>query len=118
MSEQQLKRRLAALISADVVGYSRLMTDDEIDTVRSLTICRKRVEEVVEQNGGRLVDFVGDNMLAEFPNTLDAVNCANQIHQCLFELNANLSKHRHINFRIGIHIGDIMTDGERIEFSV
>ena len=114
MSEQQLQRRLAALISADVVGYSRLMSDDEIDTVRSLTACRNRVTEVVEQNGGRLVDFVGDNMLAEFPNTPDAVNCADQIHKCLFELNANLSQHRHINFRIGIHIGDIMTDGERI----
>jgi adenylate cyclase len=114
MSEQQLQRRLAALISADVVGYSRLMADDEFDTVRSLTACRKRVTEVVEQNGGRLVDFVGDNMLAEFPNTLDAVECVGQIHQCLFELNANLSDHRHINFRIGIHIGDIMSDGERI----
>jgi adenylate cyclase len=114
MSEQQLQRRLAALICADVVGYSRLMADDEIDTVRSLTACRKRIAEVVEQNGGRLVDFVGDNMLAEFPNTLDAVNSADQIHRSLFELNANLPEHRHINFRIGIHIGDIMTDGERI----
>ena len=114
MSEQKLQRRLAALISADVFGYSRLMADDELDTVRSLTACRKRVTEVVEQNGGRLVDFVGDNMLAEFPNTLDDVNCAGQIHQGLFELNANLSEHRHIYFRIGIHIGDIMSDGERI----
>jgi adenylate cyclase len=114
MSEQQLQRRLAALISADVFGYSRLMAYYELATVRSLTACRKRVTEVVEQSGGRLVDFVGDNMLAEFPNTLDAVNCACQIHQCLVELNANLSEHRHINFRIGIHIGDIMSDGERI----
>jgi adenylate cyclase len=114
MKERALQRRLAALISADVFGYSRLMADDELATVRSLTACRKRVMEVVEQSGGRLVDFVGDNMLAEFPNTLDAVNCAGRIHQCLIELNANLSDHRHVNFRIGIHIGDIMSDGERI----
>ncbi len=66
MSEQPLQRRLAALICADVVGYSRLISDDEIDTARSMTACRNRVTEVVRQNGGRLVDFVGDNMLAEF----------------------------------------------------
>ncbi len=114
MSENQLLRRLAALISADVVGYSRLMADDEFATVRSLTACRKRVTEVVEQSGGRLVDFVGDNMLAEFPNTLDAVDCAGRIHGCLAELNAGLSEQRCISFRIGVHVGDIMSDGERI----
>ncbi len=114
MNEPQLQRRLAALISADVVGYSSLMADDEFATVRSLTACRQRVTEVVKQSGGRLVDFVGDNMLAEFPNTLDAVNCASQIHQCLAELNANLSENRHLKFRIGVHVGDIMFDGERI----
>ena len=114
MNEPQLQRRLSALISADVVGYSRLMADDEFATVRSLTACRRRAIDVVEQVGGRLVDFVGDNMLAEFPNTLDAVNCAGQIHHCLAELNANLPENRHINFRIGIHVGDIMSDGERI----
>jgi TolB-like protein len=114
MIEPQLQRRLAALISADVVGYSRLMADDEFATVRSLTACRKHVTELVKQSGGRLVDFVGDNMLAEFPNTLDAVNCASQIHRCLFELNVNLSEDRYLKFRIGVHVGDIMFDGERI----
>ena len=114
MNEPQLQRRLAALISADIVGYSRLMADDEFATVRSLTACRQRVTEVIKQSGGRLVDFVGDNMLTEFPNTLDAVNCAGQIHQCLAELNTNLSENRHIKFRIGVHVGDIMFDGERI----
>jgi hypothetical protein len=85
MNEPQLQRKLAALISADVVGYSIMMADDEFATVRSLTACRQRVTEVVKQSGGRLVDFVGDNMLAEFPNTLDAVNCAGRIHLCLAE---------------------------------
>jgi len=65
VSEQQPPRRLAAPISADAIGYSRLISDDEIDTVRSMTACRKRVAEVVELKGGRLVDFVGNNMLAE-----------------------------------------------------
>jgi TolB-like protein/class 3 adenylate cyclase/tetratricopeptide (TPR) repeat protein len=114
MKETRLQRKLSALISADVVGYSRLMADDELDTVRNLTACRERVTEVIEQGGGRLVDFVGDNMLAEYPNTLDAVNCAKQIHQRLADLNTNLSENRHINFRMGIHIGDIMSDGQRL----
>lgn len=114
MNENHLQRRLAAIINADVVGYSSLMADDEFATVRSLTASRERVTEVIEQGGGRLVDFVGDNMLTEFPNTLDAVNCAKQIHQCLAELNTGLSENRHINFRIGIHIGDILSDGKRI----
>jgi len=114
MNEPQLERRLAALICADVVGYSRLMADDEFATVRSLTACRKRATDIVEQGGGRLVDFVGDNMLAEFPNTLDAVNCAGQIHSCMAELNINLPENRHIKFRIGMHVGDIMSDGGRL----
>jgi adenylate cyclase len=114
MNETQLQRKLSAIISADVVGYSRLMADDELDTVRNLTACRERVTEVIEQGGGRLVDFVGDNMLAEYPNTLDAVNCAKQIHQRLGDLNTHLSEGRHITFRIGIHIGDIMSDGQRL----
>jgi adenylate cyclase len=114
MNDQQLKRHLAALISADVVGYSRLMADDEIGTIRALTTCRNRVTEVVKANGGRLVDFVGDNMLAEFPNTLEAVQCADHIHRALGEINQSLPERRHLLFRIGIHLGDVTTDGDRI----
>lgn len=114
MNEKKYRRRLAALLSADVVGYSRLMADDEIATVRALTACREKITSVVEKNDGRLVDFVGDNMLAEFTNTMDAVQCADRIHHALKELNRNVPKHRHLEFRIGIHLGDVTTDGERI----
>ncbi|KPJ78251.1 MAG: hypothetical protein AMJ54_04595 [Deltaproteobacteria bacterium SG8_13] len=114
MAEHLLQRRLSALINADVVGYSRLMADDEVATVRALTACRQRIAAVIGEKGGRLVDFVGDNLLAEFPNTLDAVRCAEIIHQSLAELNTNLSEDRHLRFRIGIHLGDVMTDGERL----
>jgi adenylate cyclase len=114
MTDDHLKRRLSALVSADVVGYSRLMADDEVATVRTLTACRERVAVVVGESNGRLVDFVGDNMLAEFPSTLDAVDCAVKIHRALAEFNTSLSEHRHLNFRIGIHLGDVMFDGERI----
>lgn len=114
MNDTTLSRHLSALISADVVGYSRLMADDEIGTIRALTACRDTVTQVVETNGGRLVDFVGDNMLAEFPNTLDAVRCAERIHHCLREFNQGVPSHRHLIFRIGIHLGDVTTDGNRI----
>jgi adenylate cyclase len=114
MNDGQFRRHLAALMSADVVGYSRLMADDDIGTIRALTSCRDRVDELVKNNGGRLVDFVGDNMLAEFPNTLDAVQCADRIHKALAELNQSFPEHRYLEFRIGIHLGDVTADDERI----
>ena len=114
MAENPLQRRLSALINADVVGYSRLMADDEVATVRALAVSRQRIAEVIDDKGGRLVDFVGDNMLAEFPNALDAVRCADTIHRTLAELNANLPEERYLQFRIGIHLGDVMSDGERL----
>ena len=102
------------MVSADVVGYSRLIADDEIGTIRALTACRGKIAEVVKKNGGRLVDFVGDNMLAEFSSTLDAVQCADQIHHTLEEFNQSFPEHRHMKFRIGIHLGDVTTDGDHI----
>ena len=101
-------------MSADVVGYSRLMADDEIGTIRALTACRDSVKELVNNNRGRLVDFVGDNMLAEFSNTLDAVQCADKIHRALADLNQSVPERRHLEFRIGIHLGDVTADDERI----
>jgi adenylate cyclase len=114
MNNGPFRRYLAALLSADVVGYSRLIADDEIGTIRALTGCRDKIAEVVNNKGGRLVDFVGDNMLAEFSNTLDAVQCADQIHHAVEELNQSFPEHRHMKFRIGIHLGDVTTDGDHI----
>ena len=114
MTERPYKRHLAALISADVVGYSRLMADDEIGTIRTLTICREQIAAVVKSAGGRLVDFVGDNLLAEFSNTLDAVQCADRIHRATGEINSGFPEHRRLVFRIGIHLGDVTADGDRI----
>lgn len=114
MNNGQFRRHLAALMSADVVGYSRLMADDEIGTIRALTSCRDKVNGLVKTNRGRLVDFVGDNMLAEFSNTLDAVQCADKIHKILEELNQSFPEHRHLEFRIGIHLGEVTADDERI----
>lgn len=114
MSTDGFERRLAAILSADVVGYSRLMSKDEVATVRTLTACRAEMTEIVGGHGGRVVDFVGDNMLADFPSTLDAVDCAVRIQRALQHHNAKLSNERRMDFRVGLHLGDVMVDGERI----
>ncbi|RJQ83933.1 MAG: hypothetical protein C4519_05950 [Desulfobacteraceae bacterium] len=111
MDPDNYQRRLAALISADVAGYSRLMSDDEIATMRLMNLCRERVGALVAAASGRVVDFVGDNLLAEFPNTLSAVECAARIHEAARNINTDLPPARHLHFRIGIHIGDVMADG-------
>ena len=90
------------------------MAEDEVATVRALTACRQKIGDVIGEHGGRLVDFVGDNLLAEFSNTADAVECARQIHHALGRINSGLSAKRRLLFRIGIHMGDVMSDGERL----
>ena len=108
------RSRLAALLSADVVGYSRLMAQDEVATIRTLSAYRDKITTIVGENEGRVVDFVGDNMLAEFHSALDAVDCAGNIQGALFLLNAKLDENRRMNFRIGINLGDILIDGDVI----
>ena len=114
MAKGNIKHRLAALLSADVVGYSRLMAEDEVATVRMLSAYRDKITTIVRENEGRVVDFVGDNMLAEFHSALDAVDCATNIQRTLALLNAKLDENRRMNFRIGINLGDILIDGDVI----
>jgi adenylate cyclase len=109
-----LEHRLKAILSADAVGYSRLMAKDEVATVRTLTAYRSEMTDLVGKHKGRVVDFVGDNMLAEFQSTIDAVDAALGIQEALKLANENLSPDSRMYFRIGIHLGDIMDDGERI----
>ena len=108
------ERRLAAILVADVVGYSRLMADDQDATVRILGDYREQIELLLRQQRGRLVDFTGDDFLAEFPTALDAVQCAVEIQRVLAGRNAELPADRKMEFRIGIHLGDIRVEGERI----
>jgi TolB-like protein len=112
MAENDLKHRLTALLSADVVGYSRLMSEDEISTVRSLAVCREKIHSRVQKSGGRVVDFIGDNFLAEFPSALDAVACAITIQRTLEKQNAELPDNRHMQLRMGINLGDVLIDGD------
>lgn len=114
MSEYGFKHKLAAILSADVAGYSRLISEDEVSAARILNAYRNEITSIVKKYQGRVVDFVGDNMLAEFPSALDAVNCAVWIQQVLKNHNEKQVPERRMNFRIGLHLGDIMIDGERI----
>ncbi len=114
MTADSADRRLAAIVSADVVGYSRLMADDEVATVRTLNEYRERMTELVREHRGRVVDFTGDKLLAEFPTALDAARCTLAIQAALDERNAELPLDRIMAFRTGIHVGDVRVEGERI----
>jgi len=114
MPPEDLKRKLTAILSADVAGYSLLMRDDEEATVRTLTDYRRAMGNLIQQYSGRVVDSPGDNLLAEFASVVDAVNCAVEIQRELAERNAELPEGRRMEVRIGVNLGDVVTEGERI----
>jgi adenylate cyclase len=109
-----MARRLAAILSADVSGYSRLMGEDEEATIRTLTAYRAVMTTCIQQHHGRVVDSPGDNLLAEFASVVDAVRCAVAIQQELKGRNAELPAQRRMEFRIGINLGDVVVEGERL----
>jgi adenylate cyclase len=107
-------RRLAAILAADVAGYSRLMGADEEGTLRTLTAYHEVTDALIHQHRGRIVGTAGDSVLAEFASVVDAVRCAVEIQQQLKTKNADLPAQRRMEFRIGINLGDVMVDGEQI----
>jgi TolB-like protein/class 3 adenylate cyclase len=109
-----MERKLAAIFSTDVAGYSRLMGNDEEATIRTLTACRALISSLIQHHRGRVVDSPGDNLLAEFASVVDAVRCAVEIQHALTEKNAELSPQRQMQFRIGINLGDVIVEGERL----
>ncbi len=114
MTKEGWKRKLTALLSADVEGYSRLMGDDEEATILTLTSYRKVMTALIQQHGGRVVDSPGDNLLAEFASAVDAVQGAVAIQRELKTRNAALPPHRQMEYRVGINVGDVLVEGERI----
>ena len=108
------ERKLAAILSADVEGYSRLMSEDEAATVRTITEYREVIATAVAAHNGRVVDAPGDNVLAEFASVVDAVECAVAIQAELQSRNAALPSPRQMRFRIGINLGDVIVDGDRL----
>jgi TolB-like protein/class 3 adenylate cyclase/Flp pilus assembly protein TadD len=114
MNNQLVKRRLAAILSADVKGYSRLMGDDEEATIRTLTAYRAVMTTRIQQERGRVVDAPGDNLLAEFASVVEAVRCAVELQQEVKTRNAELPPQRQMEFRIGINLGDVVVEGDEI----
>jgi TolB-like protein/class 3 adenylate cyclase len=114
MAADSYKRKLTAILSADVKGYSRLMGENETETVKTLTTYRKMIGDLIEQHHGRVVDSPGDNLLAEFASVVDAVQCAVAVQAELKTRNADLSESRRMHFRIGITLGDVIEEEGRI----
>jgi adenylate cyclase len=114
VNSEGFKRKLTAILSADVEGYSALMRDDEEATVRTLNTYKEMMFILIERNQGRLVDSTGDNLLAEFSSVVDGVRCAVQIQEDLKEKNKEQSENRKMEFRIGINLGDVIQEGDRI----
>jgi adenylate cyclase len=113
-TEEKTTRKLRAILSADVKGYSLLMADDEVHTVKKLKEYRDSMSDLIRSHSGRVVDAVGDNLLAEFSSAVDAVQCSVEIQKDLKQKNEDLPEDRRLEFRIGINIGDVIQDGDRI----
>jgi adenylate cyclase len=114
MTTQEVKRKLTAILNADVKGYSRLMSEDEKGTVHTLNAYKEVMTNLIQQHRGRVVDAPGDNVLAEFGSVVDAVECAVEIQKELKTRNAELPENRRMEFRIGVNLGDVIEDGEQI----
>jgi adenylate cyclase len=114
MAPEDFKRKLTAILSADVKGYSRLMGEDDEATVRTIKAYRNVITEIVQKHRGRVVDSPGDNILAEFASVIDAVGSAVEIQDELRMRNAELPEDRKMEFRIGVNLGDVIHEEERI----
>ena len=114
MEPQGIERKLAAVLSADVAGYSRLMGVDEEATLKTLTEYRTAMGALIAGHGGRIVGTAGDSVLAEFASAIEAVRCGIEIQRDLDGRNAELAADRRMDFRIGINLGDVMIEGDDI----
>ena len=108
---QRVGRKLAAIFAADVAGYSRLMGLDEVGTLRLLTGHREIMDDLIAEHGGRIANTAGDSVLAEFPSAVDAVQCAVEAQDRLAEANERLPADSRLEFRIGVHVGDVVVRG-------
>jgi adenylate cyclase len=114
MTTEDFKRKLSAVFSADVVGYSRMMGENEAETVKTLEIYKGIMFTLIKQHRGRVVDSPGDNLLAEFGSVVDAVQCAVAVQKELQARNSELPEERKMLFRIGINLGDVIEEKERL----
>jgi adenylate cyclase len=113
--KQPVERRLAAILAADVAGYSRLMGVDEEDTLESLKAHRRQlIDPKIREHRGRIVKTTGDGMLTDFPSVVDAIRCAVEVQRAMIDRNTEVAKDRRITFRIGVNLGDLIIDGDDI----
>jgi TolB-like protein/class 3 adenylate cyclase len=112
--EPSLKRRLAAILAADIAGYSRLMHEDEAATVRDLKAHQSVILPLIGRHGGRIIDTAGDGIMAEFPSVIGATECAVEIQTVMAERNEGVPESRRMLFRMGINLGDVIHDDTRI----
>jgi len=108
---QPIERKLAAIFAADVAGYSRLMGQDEVGTLRTLASHREIMDRLIAEHRGRIANTAGDSVLADFPSVVDAVQCAVEVQKALAEANEGVPEDRQMSFRIGVHVGDVMVRG-------
>jgi TolB-like protein/class 3 adenylate cyclase len=113
-SAEPIERKLAAIFAADVAGYSRLMGQDEVETLRTLASHREIMDRLIAEHRGRIANTAGDSVLAEFPSVVDAVQCAVEVQRVLAEANEEVPEERRMSFRIGVHVGDVMVRGADI----
>lgn len=114
MADPKVKRRLAAILAADIAGYSRLMGEDDVATVRDLKGHQASVLPLIAEFGGRIIDTAGDGILAEFPSAVDAVDCATTLQTVMVTRNQDQPENRRMQFRVGINLGDVIHDDMRI----
>jgi len=107
-------RRLAAILAADVVGYSRLMGEDEAGTARAVREHREAATPIIASHSGRLIKTMGDGVLLEFPSVVVAVECAIAMQIQMVERNASVPEAKRILYRIGVNLGDVLIDGDDI----
>lgn len=106
-----MDRKLAAILSTDVVGFSRLTALDEEGTIRALTLCHDHIAELVREHSGRIFGSAGDGLVAEFPSAVQAVRCSVEIQRRLLRHFEDFPGERRLEFRIGINLGDVVVSG-------
>ena len=114
MPDRPVERKLTAILAADVAGYSRLMGADEVGTLHRLTACRAIVDGLIADHRGRIFNTAGDSVVADFASAVDAVECAVAVQEALTSENANEPDAQQMHFRIGVHVGDVIVQGDNL----
>src|SRR6478672_11853658 len=114
MAVDRVQRRMAAILAADVVGYSRLMGQDEESTFAILKAYRRIIEELIARHDGRVFGTAGDSVIAEFASPVEAVRCATEIQLEVDSRNSEIPEHSRMRFRVGVNLGDVVIDGNNL----